>query len=48
MEYCVKEKRVGKDQPEQWKKKAGTIADPCLFDIAENALLCLLDNLYIV
>jgi len=30
MEYCVKEKRVGKDQPEQWKKKAGAISDSCL------------------
>jgi hypothetical protein len=32
MEYCVKEKRVGKDQPEQWKKKAGDDA-PCLIAI---------------
>jgi hypothetical protein len=30
MDYCVKEKRVGKDQPEQWKKKAGALNDPCL------------------
>jgi hypothetical protein len=28
MEYRVKEKRVGKDQPEQWKKRQEP-DDPC-------------------
>ena len=32
MEYCVKEKRVAKGQPELWKKKAGAISDSCLID----------------
>jgi hypothetical protein len=28
MEYCVKEKRVGKDQPEKWKKKDRSLMTP--------------------